>query len=1028
MKKKPVNISESSGSACCPSASPIKRLRQNLQQTLALLILLLFLPALPTMAAAQTIFGSQTPVGSFPNDQRQLGLKFTSDVAGQITAIRYYRVATSGCDTVAHTGYLYNESGTTVLATVPIPASNVTGWQEQALTSPVSITPNTVYVVAVDEFGCYGATNNFGWPLTNGQNLTGILGVYSNGPSEFSTQTFNNTNYFRDVIFEAAQLGDRVWVDLNGNGIQDCTDTNNNSIIGDIGDTGPECGKGVPNTTVNLRTPDNQGNCSGGVLQTRITNSQGFYLFDNLTPGNYCVQFDKPNICDGNTAPAYFTKANAGGDVADSDANPQTGLTGAETLAAGQSNLTVDAGVYCPAKLGDRVWLDDDQDGNQDCSGVIDPLNPGQVIPGTESNCTERTFTEPVPVSLTDCAGGSAFNITGGTVSPVTTSDGRYLFDNLRPGGSYCVQFTKPAGYNCTTPNAAGVGYQVNSDGLPTTGFCTTGPVPLLSGGDDRSWDLGLVLPPPACNLKVNKTCAVIPPPPSTSSFVCSNAKPLDVLTMINGSGQTVSNIRVYRDKYDPKNPAKNLMYTLAGPFANGAEITAPGYAGASAVNDVDWVFQANGATYISRFHRSCSDPDMNGPEDCGKLQGNAKSTSTSLQGLPVLNSWALEGMAGRGLELNCTVDPVQTPFPSADACITTLKNQPSCLTEGKPKELVFKYTVTPPNSLCTISNGQSGKATCNVTGAFNPAQSASLLAAGSSDLKKDVYTVIPASVNPDGTATVTFKGSDLKADSYVRLSQSGGQVNLKIHTSCSQTLAVGDVFGPLTLVGFNGATGGTSVLYGYELKNLGSPVTVGSIVDDKLGAISFSDCDSGLPNLATGNSVRCTLEGAINQTTTNTVTVNSKLSNGANCPATDSLTVTVAPPPPPLAPCSELKPIDVLDMTWDDGSQSNVTVKAWKGNVGSTLLKTVTGVNLDDVVSVSGYAGSPNDVFWEIFSENGTKIGTSGFHVSCSDSEMNGPEDCGTPQGNGKANSSSLLDSWLLNNLQGNGKQLCQP
>ncbi|MGB7815915.1 MAG: SdrD B-like domain-containing protein, partial [Methylotenera sp.] len=489
-----------------------------------------------------------------------------------------------------------------------------------------------------------------------------------------------------------AKLGDRVWVDLNGDGIQNCTDAGPpNGIIGDAGDTGPECGKGVPNTTVNLRTPDNQGNCSGGVLQTRITNSQGFYLFDNLTPGNYCVQFDKPNICDGNTAPAYFTKANAGGDVADSDANPQTGLTGAETLAAGQSNLTVDAGVYCPAKLGDRVWLDDDQDGNQDCSGVIDPLNPGQVIPGTESNCTEPTFTTPVPVSLTDCAGGSALNITGGTVSPVTTSNGRYLFDNLRPGGSYCVQFTKPAGYNCTTPNASGVGYQVNSDGLPTADFCTTGPVPLLSGGDDRSWDLGLVLPPPACNLKVNKTCAVIPPPPSTSSFVCSNAKPLDVLTMINGSGQTVSNIRVYRDKYDPKNPAKNLMYTLAGPFANGAEITAPGYAGASAVNDVDWVFQANGATYISRFHRSCSDPDMNGPEDCGKLQGNAKSTSTSLQGLPVLNSWALEGMAGKGLELNCTVDPVQTPFPSADACITTLKNQPSCLTEGKPKELVFK-------------------------------------------------------------------------------------------------------------------------------------------------------------------------------------------------------------------------------------------------------------------------------------------------------------------------------------------------
>ena len=190
----------------------------------------------------------------------------------------------------------------------------------------------------------------------------------------------------------------------------------------------------------------------------------------------------------------------------------------------------------------------------------------------------------------------------------------------------------------------------------------------------------------------------------------------------------------------------------------------------------------------------------------------------------------------------------------------------------------MFKYTVTPPNSLCTISNGQSGKATCSVTGIFNPAQGVSVLAAGNSDLNKDRYTVVPVSVSPDGSVTVTFNGSDFKADSWFRLSQGSGQVDLKIHTSCSQALAVGDVFGPLTLVGFNGATGGTPVRYGYELKNLGNPVTVTSIVDDKLGSISFSDCGTGLPNLATNGIVRCTKEGAVTQTTINTVTVNATL------------------------------------------------------------------------------------------------------------------------------------------------------
>lgn len=841
------------------------------------------------------------------------------------------------------------------------------------------------------------------------------------------------------IFSKVTAIGDRVWEDKNGNGIQDCTDTNGNGILGDVdssdpdnpakSDQGPECGKGVPNAKVTLT------DCAGNsVSNTLLTDSNGFYLFDNLVPGTYCVKFEPPeNFC-GPGVNAYFTTPNANGDAADSDANPTTGLTGPITLTAGETNLTVDAGVYCPAKLGDRIWLDKNQNGNQDCSGV-DPSNPGQVIPNGGAICTEPTFTAPpVTVSLTDCAGGNALDIAGNAVNPTTTDSGLYLFSNLKPGGKYCVQFTRPAGYNCTTANAAGVGYQVNSDGAQNNGFCTTGPVPLLSGGDDRSWDLGLVLPPPNCNLKVQKTCEVPPPLPSTGPFVCSNAKPLDVLTMINGSGQTVSNIRVYRDKYDPKNPAKNLMYSEPGPFSNGAEVTASGYAAASAVNDVDWVFTANGTTYISRFHRSCSDPDMNGPEDCGKPQGNAKSTSTSLQGLPVLNTWKLEGLAGNGQVLNCTPDPVQPQFPAADSCITTAQNLPDCKTQGKPKELVFKYTVTPPNGPCTISNGQGGKATCSVTGTFDPAQSASVLAAGSSDLNKDRYTVVPTSVNPDGSITVTFNGSDFKADSFFRLSQGNNRVDLKIHTSCSQALAVGDVFGPLTLVGFNGATGGTPVRYGYELKNLGNLVTVSSIVDDKLGLINFSDCGTGLPNLATGASVRCIKEGAVTQTTTNTVTVNATLTNGASCPATASLTVTVAPPPPPVALCDALKPIDALVLEFDQsaaGGRAIASVDQYRdkydpNNPAKNFMKTYEDIMNGDEVNFDGYAeaGAPNDVDLLIKFTDGTRA-VSRFHRSCSDNDMNDIADCGKPQGNGKENSSSLLNTWKLRNLLGNGKQL---
>ena len=61
-----------------------------------------------------------------------------------------------------------------------------------------------------------------------------------------------------------------------------------------------------------------------------------------------------------------------GADGTDSDGVPQGGLvaqTGLIVLNAGESNPTVDLGLYQPASLGDRVWYDYDADGIQDSGG-----------------------------------------------------------------------------------------------------------------------------------------------------------------------------------------------------------------------------------------------------------------------------------------------------------------------------------------------------------------------------------------------------------------------------------------------------------------------------------------------------------------------------------------------------------------------------------------------------------------------------------------------------------------------------------
>ncbi|MBT8142752.1 MAG: DUF11 domain-containing protein, partial [Gammaproteobacteria bacterium] len=118
--------------------------------------------------------------------------------------------------------------------------------------------------------------------------------------------------------------------------------------------------------------------------------------------------------------------------------------------------------------------------------------------------------------------------------------------------------------------------------------------------------------------------------------------------------------------------------------------------------------------------------------------------------------------------------------------------------------------------------------------------------------------------------------------------------------------------------------------------------------------------------------------------------------------------------PGPPFA-CN--KPIDQLTMIW--GGSSDIKVTAWKGSVGSTMLADMVPVSVDGELSVSGYAGSPNDVFWEIFDANtNSKLGESKYHLSCSDGDMDGPEDCGKLQGNGKDNDSSLINTWILEGM----------
>ncbi len=264
--------------------------------------------------------------------------------------------------------------------------------------------------------------------------------------SQIVTLTSGENNTTLDAGYYAtASLGDRIWLDTNANGQQDDGAT------------------GISGLTVTLIGGGADGliNGTGDTTVTTTTGADGLYSFTGLTPGQqYQVQFSKP-------AGSTYTVADTGNDVSDSDANVTTGKSQIVTLASGENNTSIDAGVVVTAQkasIGDRVWKDCDGDGIQDAS---------------------ETGVSGVTVKLLGADGSTVLQTT------TTNSTGDYKFDNLAVG-NYAIQVVTPSGYKVTGKDQ-GANDAVDSDIDAVTGKTVV--TSLVAGENDLSWDAGLIVP-----------------------------------------------------------------------------------------------------------------------------------------------------------------------------------------------------------------------------------------------------------------------------------------------------------------------------------------------------------------------------------------------------------------------------------------------------------------------------------------------------------------------------------------------------
>ncbi len=156
----------------------------------------LFASSLAPSASHLSVVDGRGGAGPF---SLELGVKVQVSAATPLTAIRFFK---DSQETGSHVGRLWSASGT-LLGSVTFAGESASGWQQQALASPVTLQPGLTYVVSVNANAFFGVTPaGLQSQVSSGvlSSVVGANGVFGSAAGVFPTGSFNSSNYFVDVV------------------------------------------------------------------------------------------------------------------------------------------------------------------------------------------------------------------------------------------------------------------------------------------------------------------------------------------------------------------------------------------------------------------------------------------------------------------------------------------------------------------------------------------------------------------------------------------------------------------------------------------------------------------------------------------------------------------------------------------------------------------------------------------------------------------------------------------------------------